>query len=87
MINLFISGHSYQHDLYELIRVFLPEEEILFIESKGEYKGQGYLLESILYEDKTASKAISKITEKDETLYSDILGLGYFQQRSSPGFP
>ncbi len=75
MITLFISGHGYQHDLYELIRVFLPEEEIVFIESKGEFKEQGYLLESILYRDKTGSKVISKISKKDETLYTDTIDI------------
>ncbi len=70
MISLLISGHNYQHDLYELIRAFLPEEEILFLDRVEEYSKVGYLIKSSLYEDKKGFVAISEISLYDDTLYN-----------------
>ena len=37
MINLLVIGHKYEHDLFELVRTFLPDKEIRIINSLNEY--------------------------------------------------
>lgn len=71
MISLLMSGHSYQHDLFELIRTFFPGDEIVFINSKEEYKNKGYLIESLLNENITECFAISNITTNNKLLESN----------------
>ena len=68
MISLLITGHSFQHDLYELIRTFLPEEEIVFISSLLEYKPMGYLIESTLLNKGKERFAITKVSKSDDVL-------------------
>ena len=59
MIYIFLNGHDCKYDLFQLTKAFFPNKEIIFLESKDEYKDEGYLLESILYEEgnKTYAKA------------------------------
>ena len=46
MISVIIEGHNFKHDLYELIRVFLPNDEINFT-NKTDHKEVGnYILYS-----------------------------------------
>lgn len=68
MISLLISGHSYEHDLYELIRAFFPDREIVFISSLTEYHNDGYLIQSILYDDNKEHIAVTKISKDNEVL-------------------
>ena len=48
MITLLVSGHKYEHDLYELIRTFFPNKEIKLINSIDEYENYNYLIKSNL---------------------------------------
>lgn len=48
MIDIFIEGHKYKHDLFELIRVFFPEKELRFVR---EIKDKSFLIKSILREE------------------------------------
>lgn len=48
IINIYIEGHSYRHDLFELIRVFFKESDIRFIDYKDLDKKSQYLLLSRL---------------------------------------
>lgn len=70
MISLLIVGHGYQHDLFELIRVFFQEKEIIFLETKDEYDKKGYLIESILDKTSTSPAALTKVSIGDKVLLS-----------------
>lgn len=59
MINLLIKGHKYEHDIFELIRTFLPGEEVNIIPSNSLYDGKGYLI-------------ISKLVKKLNTVITTI---------------
>ena len=48
MIDLLVTGHKYEHDLYELIRTFFPNEEVKVINSIDEYENHNYLIKSNL---------------------------------------
>lgn len=60
MVYVFLGGHDFKYDLFELTRVFFPNEEILFLEDKKEYNEEGYLIESILH--KEGNKIYAKTT-------------------------
>lgn len=57
MINVFIEGHNYNHDLFELIRIFFPHEEIRFIDEYA--KEEGLLIHSSFLESNCL--AISRV--------------------------
>lgn len=71
MISLLITGHNYEHDLYELIRAFFPDREIVIISSLTDYHNDGYLIQSILYDDNKEHIGVTKISQCDIVL-SDI---------------
>ncbi len=68
MISLLISGHKYDHDLYELIRAFFPDREIVIISSLTDYHNDGYLIQSILYDNNKGHIAITKVSLCDKDL-------------------
>lgn len=51
MINVLLKGHEIKYDLMELIKVFFPREEILYIDTEDEYLGEGVLITNLLYEE------------------------------------
>lgn len=59
MIYIFLDGHDFKYDLFQLTKAFFPEKEIIFLKSKNEYNNEGYLIESIIYKkgNKTYAKA------------------------------
>lgn len=72
IINIYIEGHDYNHDLFELVRTFFIKTDIKFIEYKELINKYEYLLVSKLLqnEDKSTSLTIlyynGKIVEKLE---------------------
>lgn len=70
MIQVYLEGHAYKHDLFELIRVFFPGRQINFVEKEKRGKCK-YLIESILTEK---SGNFFKITNlyKDSQLIKTI---------------
>ena len=50
MIYIFLEGHDFKYDIFQLTKAFFPDEEIVFLEKQEEYNSQGYLLKNILYE-------------------------------------
>lgn len=61
LINILIEGHPYKHDLFELVRVFFPGKEIVFVENQYE-NGIGELfLHSSLVEQADSNLAISRV--------------------------
>ncbi len=46
MIYVMTKGHDYKHDLFELVRVFLPKEKIIFVNDKSNLQAKAYLLET-----------------------------------------
>lgn len=59
MIYIYLEGHNFEYDLLQLIKAFFPDKEIIFLESKEDYKDKGLFVESILYKEsnKTYAKA------------------------------
>ena len=51
MLYIYMKGHDFRYDLFHLAKVFWPDIEIVFLEDRDEYRGEGCLLESILYEE------------------------------------
>lgn len=66
MISLLISGHKYEHDIYELVKAFFPMEEVLIISSFSDYQNDGYLINSILNDNNTIG--ITKVFNSDEVI-------------------
>ncbi len=58
MIYIYLEGHDFKYDLFQLIKAFFPNEEIIFLENQEEYNNEEYLLKNILYErdNKTYAK-------------------------------
>lgn len=56
MIYLLLEGHDFKYDLYNLVKVFFPTEELKVIEKKEEYLGENFLI-------------IVSLIEKEESLY------------------
>lgn len=50
LVGIVIEGHTYKHDIFELVRVFFPDSdmEIVFLENKDITDANGYIVESIL---------------------------------------
>lgn len=71
MIKVFIEGHSYKHDLFELIRVFFPGEEIEFI-NEDDTDTEELLIHSSLLDRADYNLACSKIY-KDGNLIKEII--------------
>ncbi|MDO5718426.1 MAG: coproporphyrinogen dehydrogenase HemZ [Tissierellia bacterium] len=65
MINIKLDGHHFEHDVFELVRVFYPEMPINFID---EHRGilMGIYIESIY--DAEKEKAIARIYESKEII-------------------
>lgn len=62
LINILIEGHPYQHDLFELIRVFFPGKEIVFVDENQYESGiVGLFLHSSLVEQTDSNLAISRV--------------------------
>ncbi len=51
MINVLLIGHEVKYELTELIRVFFPGKEIIYIDAENDYLGEGTLIISSLYEE------------------------------------
>ena len=71
MIKVLIEGHSYKHDLFELIRVFFPGEEIEFI-NEDDTDTEELLIHSSLLDRADYNLACSKIY-KDGNLIKEII--------------
>lgn len=81
---MYIRGHSYRHDLFELIRVFFPDKEIVFIDklvSEGEYE---YLIESVLVEELGNLSSLTNLYKNGRVVIEHIESINYgdigFQQ-------
>ena len=61
MIKLLLIGHEIKYELVELIRVFFPGEEVLYISRLDEYTGEGTLIINSLYEEDGKLYTITKI--------------------------
>lgn len=72
MIYVYLDGHNYEHDLFELIRVFFPKDEIVFIKDRMEYKNQGYLVQNILSHREGKLLSVSSI-HYNGTIIKDFL--------------
>lgn len=61
MIDVILKGHDYQHDLFELIRVFYPEREIRFIDHISPLEKSDYVIESILTNNINGIYSLTKV--------------------------
>lgn len=66
MISLLITGHKYQHDLYELIRTFFPNNEVKIINSIDAQENNKYLIKSNL--NRHAHTSSTTIYKNDKVL-------------------
>lgn len=73
MISLLITGHKYEHDLYELIRTFIPNKKIKIIESIEEYENNNYLIKSNLNIGENISS--TTIYKNDKILSSSAIDI------------
>ncbi|MDR7869848.1 MAG: coproporphyrinogen dehydrogenase HemZ [Tissierellaceae bacterium] len=77
MINLIkvsIEGHSYKHDLFELIRVFFPGEEIVFID-ENDYQNDGLFIYSSLLDKINNTLAITKVYKDNEQIKETVIDI------------
>lgn len=76
MINVKLIGHKYEHDLYELIRVFYPEESIYFIPENSPLLADKYLISELDEETgaiDTQYYVDKELTESHQWNLSDFL--------------
>lgn len=92
MIYIFLNGHDCKYDVFQLTKAFFPSEEISFLSSKEEYKNEGCLLESTIYEEgnKTYGKATIYLngkfhTDKIECINDIDLGNNSFKKCAKIG--
>ena len=74
LIKVLIEGHSYEHDLFELIRVFFPGKEIEFIDKYDE-NIEGLFINSYLLNMDDEVLAISKIYNNDEMIKEIVVDI------------
>lgn len=62
LINILIEGHPYEHDLFELIRVFFPGKEIVFVgDNQYESVNEELFIHSSLVEQIDNNLAVSRV--------------------------
>lgn len=61
MINVLLINHETEYELTELIKVFFPGEDILYIKEQDEYLGEGILIINSLYKEGENLYALTKI--------------------------
>lgn len=69
MINVLLINHETEYELTELIKVFFPGDDILYIKEQDEYLGEGILIINSLYEEGESLYSLTKI-------YSDNILIG-----------
>ncbi len=69
MINVLLINHETEYELTELIKVFFPGDDILYIKEQDEYLGEGILIINSLYEEGESIYSLTKI-------YSDNILIG-----------
>lgn len=75
MINIRLVGHHYEHDVFELVRVFFPGMPINIIrEQRGSF--HGLFLESIY--DEKSQMATALLTESKEEIARSEISMGQF---------
>ena len=72
MIKLLLINHETRYELVELIRVFFPGQEVISIDTKNDYIGEGILIVNSLYEENgikfaTTSLYINDVLVKQST--------------------
>lgn len=66
IINIYIEGHNYSHDLFELTRTFFKEKDIRFIEHKQLTNKYEYLLVSKLLQNEDKGTSITTLYHNRE---------------------
>lgn len=61
IINIYIEGHAYNHDLFELVRTFFEKADVEFIEFEDLDKEYEYLLVSKLFQNQDKSISITSL--------------------------
>ncbi len=80
MIYIYIQGHDFRYGVYELVRMFFFEEEIIFIDDLEEYKNEGILIENYLTKDRESYSSLTKIFKDGDCFKSnEVKGLENIQ--------
>lgn len=75
MINIRLEGHHFEHDVFELVRVFFPSMTINILrEQRGSF--HGLFLESIY--DEESQTALAILTESKEELAREMVSIEQF---------
>lgn len=73
MISVFLKGHDFIYEVFELLRIFFVNEEIKFIEEKALVIDQSLLIESILYKNNTSYVVETNIKKGNKLLSTSII--------------
>lgn len=76
MINVYIKGHQFKHDLFELIRAFFPNRDINFVEDMDRISKYKILIESSLVSNFSGSCAITRIYNNGELIKENKEDIG-----------
>lgn len=63
MVFIYLDGHDFEYDIFELIRVFFFGEEIVSIDDLEDYPRSGILIESYLLKENNTYSALTKVTK------------------------
>lgn len=73
MVYVYLEGHSFEHEVFELIRLFFPDDDIEFIDTLEVYREEGYLIQNYLLRDNFDFKTFTNIYKDGEKLYSHLI--------------
>ena len=76
MINVYIKGHQFKHDLFELIRAFFPNRDINFVEDMDRISKYKIVIESSLVSNFSGSCAITRIYNNGELIRENKEDIG-----------
>ncbi len=71
MIYIYLEGHNFRYEIYELVKVFSFDEEIIFVDNIDDYK-EGILIKNRVYDSNGQVGTITQIYENDKLVYESI---------------
>lgn len=66
-------GHDYEHELFELIRVFFPDKEIYFQEKEEEINVEGFFIYSSLVKHMDTTLVITRVYFNDSLIKENLV--------------
>lgn len=73
MINIFLKGHNFKHDIFELARVFFPNKEINFVNNDSQKINYEYYIENNLMKEEEKLVNNTRIYNYGKIIFCDSI--------------